>query len=47
MLFPFVFLCVILRDPLWFNDLFFTTKGTKVNTKAHQGLVQQPLATTL
>jgi hypothetical protein len=29
-LFYFVRLCVLLCDPLWFNDLFFTTKDSKV-----------------
>jgi hypothetical protein len=37
-----VFLCEVLCDPLCFNDLILTTKGTKVNTKAHKGLFQQP-----
>jgi hypothetical protein len=35
------FLCVtrgILRDPLWFNDLKFTTKGTMGFAKVHKGL---------
>jgi hypothetical protein len=32
----------VLCDPLWFNDLDFTTKDTKVITKSHKGLFQQP-----
>jgi hypothetical protein len=29
LLFPFVLLCVLLCDPLWFNDLDLTTKAHK------------------
>jgi hypothetical protein len=28
--FSFALLCVVLCDTLWFNELYFTTKGTKV-----------------
>jgi hypothetical protein len=41
-MFAFVFLCEVLCDPLCFNDLILNTKDTKVNTKAHKGLFQQP-----
>jgi hypothetical protein len=35
-------LCVNLCDPLWFRDLYFTTKDSKGLTKVHQGLFKQP-----
>jgi hypothetical protein len=38
----FVVLCVILCDPLWFNDLIFTAKLLKGISKIHKGLFQQP-----
>jgi hypothetical protein len=34
-LFHFVILCVLLRDPLWFNDLLLPQRDSKVFTKAH------------
>jgi hypothetical protein len=36
-------LCEALCDPLCLNDLELNTKGTKVSTKEHKGLFQQPL----
>jgi hypothetical protein len=41
--FSFALLCVLLRDPLWFNELYFTTKYAKALTKDHEGLFNQPL----
>jgi hypothetical protein len=38
----FELLCVVLCDPLWFNDLYFTTKSHQGATKVHKGLFQQP-----
>jgi hypothetical protein len=38
----FELLCVVLCDPLWFNDLCFTTKSHQDLTKVHKGLFQQP-----
>ena len=35
-------LCEALCDPLCLNDLKLNTKDTKVSTKAHKGLFQQP-----
>jgi hypothetical protein len=38
-------LCVtflILRDPLWFNDLFFTTKEHKGLHEGHKGFLRHP-----
>ena len=39
---PLCVLCEALCDPLCFSDLKLNTKGTKVCTKAHKGLFQQP-----
>jgi hypothetical protein len=39
----FELLCVVLCDPLWFNDLCFTTKSRQDLTKVLKGLFQQPL----
>ena len=39
----FVRLCDLTSCPLWFTDLFFTTKDTKVFTKVHKGLLKQLL----
>jgi len=41
--FPFVLLLFLLCDPLWFNDLNFTTKEHKGFHKGHKGLLIQPL----
>ena len=40
--FPFVFLCVVLCDPLCLSILQLNTKEPKVCTKAHKGLFEQP-----
>jgi hypothetical protein len=37
-----VFLCVVLCDPLCLSILQLNTKDTKVGTKAHKGLFEQP-----
>jgi hypothetical protein len=33
----------LLCDPLWFNDLYFTTKGHEGFHKGHKVLLRQPL----
>ena len=40
--FTFVFLCEVLCDPLFLSILQLNTKDTKVCTKVHKGLFQQP-----
>jgi hypothetical protein len=39
----FELLCAILGDPLWFNDLYFTTKSHQGATKVRKGLFRHPL----
>ena len=38
----FELLCDVLCDPLWFNDLYLTTKSHQGLTKVHKELFQQP-----
>ena len=38
----FELLCDVLCDPLWFNDLYLTTKSHQGLTKVYKELFQQP-----